>query len=50
MNRRDTKEGRIDWTLDRMNGVAKGREVSGLVPGWMVLLLTKMGTQRRTGW
>lgn len=43
MNRRDTKEGRIDWIFDRMNGVVKGREVFGLVFGWMVLLLIKMG-------
>lgn len=26
-----------------MNGVVKGREVSGWVPVWTVLLLTKMG-------
>lgn len=41
MNRRTILEGRIDRTLDQINEVVKEREVSGLVPGWM--MLTKMG-------
>lgn len=44
MNGRNILEGRIDRTLDQINDVVKEREVSGLVPGWMMLLmLTKMG-------
>lgn len=44
MNGRNILEGRIDRTLDQINEVVKEREVSGLVPGWMMLLmLTKMG-------
>lgn len=29
--------------IDKTNGVVKRKEISGSVPGWMVLLLTKMG-------
>lgn len=39
----DAEEGRIGRTRSQMNGAVKGREVSGCVPAWTVVLLTQMG-------